>query len=94
MTMSSTHFLSAEACGAEVFKSAVLMKLATQQRSLSSKHNANIDSMRCTDPKARPITMSLLMNTNFCLQKISKMTRTSERLQSLLEPTHAVTRSF
>jgi hypothetical protein len=41
------------------------MKLATQQRSLSSKHNANIDSMRCTDPKARPITMSLLNEYKF-----------------------------
>ena len=65
MSISYLVCFSAEACGAEVFKSAVLMKLSTQQRSLSGQHNANIDILRCTDPKARPITMSLLNQYKF-----------------------------
>ena len=36
------------------------MDLATQQRSQSGQHTANINSLRCSDPLARPITFSLL----------------------------------
>jgi len=57
----SSHFSSStEACGAEVFRSAVRVTLATQQRSQSGQHTANINALRCTDARIRPITFTLL----------------------------------
>ena len=60
----SLHF-SSEAFGAEVFRSAVRVTLATQQRSQSGQHTDNINSLRCTDPHARPITWTLLKSYKF-----------------------------
>ena len=60
-----TPSFHAEACGADIFKSAILVKLATQQRSQSDQHNKNIASLRCTDPSERPITQHLLDQYQF-----------------------------